>query len=371
MQHAVYLDANASEPMRPEVVSAMVSIMQQPGNPSSAHSLGRNIYHAIEDARECLVKHFGGAVQDCIFTSGGTEADILAVYGQLDEVKQDRPLWVGSTEHPAIMQIDLPKEILPVTRQGLIDLDFLEDALKKCKTPPLICLMLANNETGVIHPIRQVADLCHTYGALLHVDAAQATGRISVRLEALGADSMAISAHKMGGPKGVGALLLAPQGRNAKKLNPLFVGGGQEQGRRGGTPAVPAIIGLAAAVKEAGQQDRSHFKKMRSYIEEEAKKHGAIVCGEGTERLDNTSSLIYKGIPGQKQFMALDMAGFCVSTGSACFSGKLASSPVLLAMGLGELADCAIRVSLPWNVKQEDVDAFVQAYGQIIGKLRG
>lgn len=367
-QQSVYLDANASEPMRPSVISAMVHIMQQTGNPTSVHQMGRKIYNQIEDARECLVGLFGGTVQNCIFTSGGTEADVLAVYGQIGEHNQQRPLWVGATEHPAIMQIDLPKKILPVTQQGTVDLDFLEDALKNSSVPPLVCLMLANNETGVIHPIRQAAEICHHYGALLHVDAAQAAGRIPVNLEDLGADSLILSAHKMGGPKGIGALLLAGQDRNAKKINPFFIGGGQEQGRRGGTLAVPAIIGLAAAAKEACQEDRSNILNMRDHLETEVKKYGTVICGEGAERLDNTSSLAYAGVSAQTQFMALDMAGFCVSTGSACFSGKLSRSPVLLAMGLEKLADCTIRVSLPWNVQQKEVDAFIQAYGQLIRK---
>lgn len=229
--------------------------------------------------------------------------------------------------------------------------------------------MLANNETGVIHPIQKVSELCNTYGALLHVDAVQAAGRIPVKLMELKVDSLAISAHKMGGPKGSGALLLAPQGRNAKKINPLLIGGGQEQGRRGGTPSVATHIGMAAAIKDAYYEDRSHILSMRNFLEKEVKHAGASICGEQAERIDNTSSLAYRGISAQKQFMALDMAGFCVSTGSACSSGKLVRSPVLVAMGLDSLADCTIRVSLPWNVKQQDVESFVDTYCQLLQRL--
>ncbi|MUG77197.1 cysteine desulfurase family protein [Commensalibacter melissae] len=370
IRQSIYLDANASEPMRSSVISAMVDIMQQTGNPTSVHQMGRKIYNQTEDARETLVELFGGSVQNCIFTSGGTEADVLAVHGQIGEGNQQRPLWVGATEHPAIMQIDLSKKILPVTRQGIVDLNFLEDALKKTSIPPLVCLMLANNETGVLHPIQQAAKICHDYGAILHVDAAQAAGRIMFNLEDIGADSLILSAHKMGGPKGVGALLLAGHERNAKKINPLFSGGGQEQGRRGGTLAVPAIIGLMTAAKEACKEDRSNILKLRNYLEKEVKKYGAVICGEEAERLDNTSSIAYAGVSAQKLFMALDMAGFCVSTGSACFSGKLSRSPVLSAMGLEELADCTIRVSLPWNIQQKDVENFIHVYGQLIQKLK-
>lgn len=365
----VYLDANASEPVRPSVMAVMMEVLQHSGNPSSVHRLGRKLYHMVEDAREYLADCFGGSVQDCIFTSGGTEADVLAVYGQIEGNGKKRPLWVGATEHPAIMQIDLPKQILPVTRQGVIDLDFLEDHLKKSEIPPLVCLMLANNETGVIHPVREVADLCRAYGALLHVDAVQAAGRMSVNLMQLGANSLALSAHKMGGSKGTGLLLLASEGRNARKITPVFNGGGQEQGRRGGTLAVAGIVGMAAAAKEACHEVRSRIRVMRDHLEREMKNYGVTVCGGEVERLDNTSCLAVEGIAAQKQFMALDMAGFCVSTGSACSSGKLAQSPVLLAMGLESLAGCAIRVSLPWNVQQEEVDAFIQAYGHWLRKL--
>ncbi|CAI3950460.1 cysteine desulfurase family protein [Commensalibacter communis] len=363
MNKPVYLDANASEPVRDSVISEMVKALHITGNPSSVHAMGRRCYHMIEDAREVVADHFGGDVQNCIFTSGGTEADILAIHGQ----KQDRPLWVGATEHPAISQIDYPKTILPVTQQGIVDLGFLEQSLQQAETPPLICLMLANSETGVLHPIQEAAELCHHYGALLHVDAVQAAGRIKIDLSELGADSLAISAHKMGGPKGIGALLLASGNiRGAKRLDPLFIGGGQEQGRRGGTQALPMIVGMAEAVRASYIQDRTAIIKMRDAIEAAAKKHGAVVCGEGAKRLDNTSCLAFEGKPAQQQLMALDMAGFCVSTGSACSSGKVAKSPVLIAMGLQHLAGYSIRVSLPWNNNKQETEQFIEAYCRMV-----
>lgn len=365
MIQSVYLDANASEPVRETVMDAMMQALRTTGNPSSVHAFGRKVYNMVEDARETIAGLFGGTVQNCIFTSGGSEANNLAIYGQ----KRNRPVWIGATEHPSVMQIDLSKEILPVTAQGTVDLDVLEERLKKATVPPLVCLMLANNETGILHPIRQAADLCHHYGALLHVDATQAAGRMPLDLEMLGADSLVLSAHKMGGPKGVGALLLASDGqRNAKALEPIFIGGGQEQGRRGGTQAIPAIVGMARAARDACGEDRSPILKLRNRLEEEAKRLGAIVCGEDTERLDNTSCLAFAGIDSQRQMMALDMAGFCVSSGSACSSGKVNASYMLLAMGLGELASCVIRVSLPWNVQEKEVDAFLDAYRHLVQK---
>lgn len=364
MSSPVYLDANASEPVRESVVSEMVKALQVTGNPSSVHAMGRQCYHMIEDAREVIANHFGGDVQNCIFTSGGTEADILAVYGQ----KQERPLWVGATEHPAISQIDFSKVILPVTNEGIINLEILEQKLKQAEIPPLVCLMLANSETGVLHPIEQVAKLCHEYGALLHVDAVQAAGRVPIHLEKMGADSLAISAHKMGGPKGVGALLLSAGNiRGAKRLDPVFVGGGQEQGRRGGTQALPVIVGMAEAVRVSYLQDRKPISAMRHAIELAVKKKGAIICGEGAERLDNTSCIAFEGIAAQRQLMALDMAGFCVSTGSACSSGKVGKSPVLTAMGLEHLAGYSIRVSLPWNITEQEVERFIDTYYRVVG----
>lgn len=363
MKQSAYLDANASEPVRDSVIAEMTKALQVTGNPSSVHAMGRRCYHMIEDAREIIADYFGADVQNCIFTSGGTEADILAIYGQ----KQERPLWIGATEHPAISQIDLPKKILPVTQDGIIDLNFLEQQLQQTKTSPLVCLMLANSETGVIHPVAQAAQLCHEYGALLHVDAVQAAGRMEVNLSQIGADSLAVSAHKMGGPKGGGALLLAAGNlRGAKRIEPLFVGGGQEQGRRGGTQALPVIMGMAEAVRASYTQDRSQIIQLRNRIEIAAKQKGAIVCGEDAQRLDNTSCLAFEGIPAQRQLMALDMAGFCVSTGSACSSGKVGKSPVLTAMGLEHLAGCSIRVSLPWNITEAVTEQFIEAYCQMI-----
>ncbi|CAK7193188.1 Cysteine desulfurase IscS [Commensalibacter sp. Nvir] len=366
MQNAkplVYLDANASEPIRESAMQAIITALKVTGNPSSVHTLGRKCYHLLEDARETLVSCFGGSVQNCIFTSGGTEADVLAVHGQIHQ----RPLWVGATEHPAILNISHSKFVLPVNDKGVIDLAYFENALQNTPIAPLVCLMYANNETGVIHPIQKVSELCQRYGALLHVDAVQAAGRIPVNLEHLGADSIAFSAHKMGGAKGAGLLLLNSRDHNAVSvLNPLFAGGGQEQNRRGGTQGLPTIVGMAVAAKEACNNHRKDIALMRDEIEIQMKKLGAVICGEEANRLDNTSCIAFAGIPAQKQFMALDMAGFCVSTGSACSSGKISQSQVLKAMGLENLAGCALRVSLPWNIKSEDISRFIDVYRHYI-----
>jgi cysteine desulfurase len=223
--------------------------------------------------------------------------------------------------------------------------------------------MLANNETGTLQPIAEAAALCRRHGARLHVDAVQAAGRIPLDLAALGADSLALSSHKLGGPMGAGALLLAPE---VSAISALIRGGGQERGRRGGTPPVPAIAGFAAAAAI----DPPRLAALRDAIELVALDAGALVCGGGATRLANTTCLALPGVRADAQVIALDLDGVAVSAGAACSSGKVTASHVLAAMGLGALAGEAIRVSLPWNATQEDVDAFANAYPRMAARLR-
>jgi cysteine desulfurase len=248
---------------------------------------------------------------------------------------------------------------LPVDRDGIANLDALRHWLGS-GPPALVCLMLANNETGTIQPIAEAAALCEAHGALLHVDAVQASGRIKVSLAELGCHSLALSAHKMGGPAGVGALLLAPE---HTAIAPLIGGGGQERGRRGGTPALPAIAGFAAV--SALSTDQTRLAALRDRAEAWAMRHGAVVCGGNGSRLANTTSLALPGVRADTQVIALDLDGVAVSAGAACSSGKVQTSHVLTAMGLGTLAGQAIRVSLPWNVTDEAIDAFQTAYARV------
>jgi cysteine desulfurase len=226
--------------------------------------------------------------------------------------------------------------------------------------------MLANNETGVLQPVSEAALLCRRHGALLHVDAVQAAGRCPVDLAGLGAHSLALSSHKLGGPLGAGALLLA-RDAPAGPL-PLIAGGGQERGWRGGTPALPAIAGFAAAARRA--EPAAHLATLRDAIEDVARAAGAIVCGAGAPRLANTACLALPGVRADAQVIALDLEGIAVSAGAACSSGKVASSHVLAAMRLGALAGEAIRVSLPWNASRADVEAFASAYPRMAARLR-
>ena len=352
------LDANASESPRHAALAAAEAAARLAGNPASVHRAGRAARAALEAARETVASLFGVDVDDVVFTSGGTEANALALHGI------ERPVLYGTTEHDAV-RYAVPREASPlaVLPDGRLDPDVLEAALAATPGSALVCLMLANNETGVLHPIQEVARVCHAHGAWLHVDAVQAAGRLALDLDFLGADSMALSGHKLGGPKGAGALLLA--GRRRGRLSPMVAGGGQEQGRRGGTPALPAIAGLAAAAEAAvaGMARTGSLQaRLRDRIEQAALAAGAIACGATAPRLPNTTCLALPGRAAAAQLIALDLAGYGVSAGSACSSGKVVRSHVLEAMGLGTLAGEAIRVSLPWDVQDAAVDGFIAAY---------
>ncbi len=259
-------------------------------------------------------------------------------------------------------------EIVPVLPDGSLCLQALEAALQR-EGGALVCAMAANNETGILHPLEAIGTLCRQYGALLHVDAVQVAGRQLAgdkRLSVAGLTSLAVSGHKAGGIKGAGALILGAEGH----VSPMLRGGGQERGRRGGTPALPAIVSMAAAFGLAMEQDWSLIASLRDQIDMTALSCGARITGDRKcPRLPNTTSLILPGISAQTQLMMLDLAGYAVSTGSACSSGKVSASHVLQAMGLEDDAACAIRVSLPWNITESQVEGFVGAYVDMARRL--
>ncbi len=355
-----YLDANASEPLRPEAREAVLRALACTGNPSSIHAAGRAARRILEDSRESLAARFGAAPDNVVFTSGGTEASALAIHA----LGRGRRLVIGATEHDAVRAAAPDAAILPVDRDGVADLVALTDLLAD-HSPSLVCLMLANNETGTVQPVAEAAAICHRFGALLHVDAVQAAGRMALDLATLGADSAALSSHKLGGPTGAGALLLSADA--AARMTPLIAGGGQERGRRGGTPALAAIAGFAAAAQARAGPDR--LAGLRDAAEAAATAAGALAIGAGAMRLCNTSCLALPGVAAQTQVIALDLAGVAVSAGAACSSGKVARSHVLDAMGLEALAGEAIRVSLPWSATQADVAAFAAAYQTMARRL--
>jgi cysteine desulfurase len=359
-----YLDANATEKLRPEARAAMLAALECGGNPASVHAAGRAARRLLEEARESIAACFGARPADLVFTSGGTEADALAVHA----LGAGRRLIVGATEHDAIRSAAHGAMVLPVDGAGVADLEALRRLLAE-GGPALVCLMLANNETGTLQPVAEAAGLCHEAGARLHVDAVQAAGRIGVDFSALGADSMAMSSHKLGGPQGAGALLVTPE--LSAGLAPLIAGGGQERGRRGGTPPLPAIAGFAAAARAAGSTvgTAAVLATLRDAAERGAMDAGAVPLGAGAPRLPNTCCLALPGARAETQVIALDLAGVQVSAGAACSSGKVSRSHVLDAMGAGALAGEAIRVSLPWCAEAADVDTFLRAYRAMAKQL--
>jgi cysteine desulfurase len=357
----IYLDANATEPLRPEARAAQIEALDVTGNPASVHQAGRQARRVLEAARSCIAAIFQMRAQDLVFTSGATEANALAIAG----LGSGRTILIGATEHDAVRAAAPDALILPVTMSGNIDLGALEQALA-ADPGAFVALMAANNETGVLHPLLEIGALCRTHHALLHVDAAQAAGRLVIDYFGFGAASVAISSHKLGGPAGAGALLLAPA--HADRLPPLIKGGGQERGRRGGTPNLPAIAGFAAAAA-AAQADMSERVQrqinLRDEIEAAAVEAGAVIIGGGQPRLANTVCLAQPGVSSERQVIGLDLDGICVSAGAACSSGKVTRSHVLLAMGLGDLAGQSIRISLPWNGTAADAAEFIAIYKRL------
>lgn len=358
---SVYLDHNATTRVRPEAIAAMVSTMETVGNPSSIHAAGRAARAAMEEARGHVATLIAAPASTVIFTSGGTEANAIALESAV--AAGARRLIISAIEHPSIVDTaaasDAAVEVMPVTSDGVADLDWLRDRLARWDAAdgrPFVALMLANNETGVIQPVQAAAELVRAVDGWLHVDAVQAAGKIAVDSRALGADTLSISAHKIGGPMGVGALTFGPRAVLARRQH----GGGQERGRRGGTENLPGISGFGAAAKSV------HVTKTGGScpiaIVERLKAAGAVVVAEGAPRLPNTLCLATAGWTSDLQVMALDLAGVMVSAGSACSSGKVKASPVLAAMNLGDLAACAIRVSGGWDTTDADWATFADAW---------
>jgi cysteine desulfurase len=356
-----YLDHNATAVVRPEAKAAMAHALDVGGNPSSIHAAGRAARAMVETAREQVAALIAAPATTVIFTSGGTEANAIAIESAV--AAGSRRLIVSAIEHDSVQEtsrvLGVAVEVLPVDISGQADLAWLAARLAAwdpADGKPFVALMLANNETGVIQPVREASDLVRAADGWLHVDAIQAAGKIVVDSRALGADTLSISAHKIGGPQGVGALTFGPRATRSRRQH----GGGQERGRRGGTENVPGIASFGAAAAVAS--DLHAQAALRDVAAERLKAAGGVVMGEAAPRLPNTLCIATPGFPSDVQVMGLDLAGVMVSAGSACSSGKVKASPVLEAMGQGELAGCAIRVSGGWNTTQADWDRFVEAW---------
>ncbi len=361
MTRAVYLDHNAGAPARPAVAEAVAAALTRGGNPSSVHGAGRAARRTVEDARESVAALLGAAPGHVVFTSGGTEANNLAL-----AAAGDGRIVAGATEHDSVLRAAAGADLAPVGPDGVLDLAAFEALLDREPAPGLVSIMLANNETGVIHPVTAAARLAHARRALVHCDAVQGAGRLVLDLNALGVDLLTLSAHKLGGPQGMGALVMAGD----HDLAPVILGGGQERGRRAGTEAVPAIagFGVAADLARADAGDHAHLAGLRDRMEAAllALAPGAHVFGAGAARLPNTSCISMPGVPSETQVMALDLAGVAVSAGAACSSGKIQPSHVLRAMGVRAAeAATAIRISLGWDTAAADVDRLVEAWQQL------
>jgi cysteine desulfurase len=362
---AVYMDYNATAPVRQAAVDAMVQAMRTTGNPSSVHGFGRAARRIVEDARDSVAEMVGTVPAGVVFTSGGSEANALALTGF-----GRRRIIASAVEHPSVLKAVEGIETVPVNSDGLIDLVALEAQLRAAEGPVMVAVMLANNETGVLQPVAEVARIAHAYGALVHCDAVQAAGKLAIDMHRLGVDTLALSAHKLGGPQGVGALVLAAA---EAEMIPLIKGGGQERRRRAGTENVPGIAGFAAAgrVAQAEMQDAARrLTVLRDRLEAEALRvaPGTVVFGAGVNRLPNTSCLGLAGLSAQTAVMAFDLAGVAISAGSACSSGKVAPSHVLAAMGAGALSGSAVRISLGWDSVEADVDRFIEVFARVAGQ---
>jgi cysteine desulfurase len=376
MTDRIYLDWNATAPLRPQAYAAMLAALAETGNPSSVHAAGRAARRRVEEARESLAALVGGDARDVVLTSGGTEANMLALAPTIGARSFDR-LLVSAIEHPSVLSgARFPAaavEILPVDRQGVLDLYVLANRLEASTGRALVSVMLANNETGIVQPVSQAAALVHAAGGVLHVDAVQAVGRIPCDIRELGADFLTVSGHKIGAPQGVGALI-----RSDPALEwpyPLIRGGGQERGARAGTENVPAIAGLgaaAAAVRAGIDAEAAEMTRLRDRLEAglRAASSDVLIFGAEVARLPNTTLFALPGVKAETAVIALDLAGAAVSSGAACSSGKVQASHVLAAMGAPtQLARAAVRVSLGPTTTEFEIDRFIDAWIGVSGAL--
>ncbi|MBK18137.1 MAG: cysteine desulfurase [Rhodospirillaceae bacterium] len=356
-----YLDFNATAPTRSEVIDAVTKAMQEGGNASSVHADGRAARARVERARQQVAALVGADPAGVIFTGSGTEANNQA----LRATKCER-LIVSAIEHESVLQARDDAVICPVTPDGLVDLEALQALLAENSSSTVVSIMLANNETGIIQPVVEAVQIAHDAGAFFHCDAVQAAGKIPVDMMALGVDSLALSAHKIGGPQGIGVLIC----RDPSLMARFVHGGGQESGLRAGTENVPGIVGYGVAAECAlvGLDNFGGLANLRDDLElriQELEPNVQII-GKNLDRLPNTSKILTKGLTSEVQVMGLDLDGVSISAGSACSAGRVEMPYVLAAMGVPEeLGLCAVRVSLGWTTTGEDVDRYIEAWQKL------
>jgi cysteine desulfurase len=376
MSTRYYLDYNATTPLRPEVREAVIEALGIVGNPSSVHAEGRLARAEVETARAKIAALAGAAPESVIFTSGGTEANALAL------APNEQQKWcclISGIEHPSVasggrFQTDSVVPI-PALAGGTVDLEALETAVSEHHLMGrriFASVMLANNETGALQPVKEATEIVHGADGILHTDAVQAAGKVPIDMEALGVDMLSLSAHKFGGPKGVGALMVRP----GIPVAPLLKGGGQESRRRAGTENVAGLVGFGVAAELARNEletSRARLAALRDELEGQVaaiRPDARVVCRD-VERLPNTSCIAVPGTKAETLVIGLDLAGIAVSAGSACSSGKVEPSHVLAAMGLEpELAESVIRVSLGWDTAPADIGRFIGAWSDLIGRMK-
>jgi cysteine desulfurase len=375
----IYLDWNATAPLRPQAEEALRQAFSVPGNASSVHAEGRAARRLVEQAREQVAALVGALPHNVFFTSGGTEANMLALTPATEGAGERRPrdrLRMSVIEHASVRTGGrFPREMVgdvPVAADGRVNLVTLAEEIGKTARP-LVSLMLANNETGVVQPVAEAAAIVHAAGGLLHVDAVQGPGRIACDIGSLGADLVTLSAHKIGGPKGVGAIVRRDE--HIHFPDPLIRGGGQERGIRAGTENVAGIAGFGAAAAAAREQfaaEATHMKRLRDGLESGLKAitQSAVIFGETAERLPNTTLFAVEGMKAETAVIAFDLEGVAVSSGAACSSGKVQPSHVLAAMGVPQgLLRGAVRVSLGWSTTKVDVEGFLAAWRKLASAL--
>ncbi|CAN5860237.1 cysteine desulfurase NifS [soil metagenome] len=371
------LDHAATTPLRPEVRDAMLPFWDECfGNPSSVHRWGRAARAALDTARAQLAEVLGASPGEIVFTRGGTEADNLAVLGRA-RIAPGAPVVCSAFEHRAVLAaVDAAVgegsmlHLLAVNRQGMVQLDVLEELLRQ--NPAVVSVMWVNNEVGTVQPVREIAERCRAAGVTFHTDAVQALGKLAVRVDEVPADLLSISAHKLGGPKGVGALFV----RCGTEVAPLLHGGAQERGLRAGTEDVAGAVGLATAAMLAEAERTIEMERLRSLrdsLEAGLRERVAdmMVNGEGTDRSPTILNVSVPGADPEILLPALDAEGFAVSSGSACSSGAVRASHVLVAMGLPpELAGPSVRFSLGRTTNREHIERALAIFPGVVERLR-
>lgn len=370
---SVYLDHNASAPVRPEAIEAVAAALRMSANPSSVHGAGRAVRALVERSRTTIARSICARAEDLIFTSGGTEANNLAIHAAV--ALGARRIVVSAIEHDAVRAAaaasGLPIDVWPVATDGRADLEWLSADLAKSPETTLYALMSANNETGIIQPYAEAGALISDAGHLLHIDAVQMTGKVAFDFAGSLATFAALSAHKAGGPQGVGALAVACDAQ----VGAVITGGGQEKGRRGGTENVAGIAGFAAAIEAAAsdQDAAARIAAIRGHAEAmiTANAPDVTLWGAGVDRLPGTLCLSAPGWSSEIQVIAMDLAGFAVSAGAACSSGKVRKSIVLEAMGAAaQDAASVLRVSFGWTNTTDDAEAFANAWLNDYARVR-